>query len=216
MQSLHNWLNMQKSLRADTLQTLMPTLPCGYTVEQRVVMPSGCVLLENRGLIESLVFCFHVHNRRAQQGQFLNKRTATNPKKGPIHYRAPSRMLWRTIRGMLPHKTARGAAALQRLKVFDGIPSPYDKQKRMVIPEALRVLRLKACRRYTVLGNLASEVGWRHAELIKRLEAKRVLKSDAYYKKKVAQQKRLAEAEQKVFAENAALKPLLAQYGHAL
>lgn len=49
--------------------------------------------------------------------QFLNKRTATNPKKGPIHYRAPSRMLWRTIRGMLPHKTARGAAALQRLKV---------------------------------------------------------------------------------------------------
>lgn len=49
--------------------------------------------------------------------QFLNKRTATNPKKGPVHYRAPSRMLWRTIRGMLPHKTARGAAALQRLKV---------------------------------------------------------------------------------------------------
>lgn len=49
--------------------------------------------------------------------QFLNKRMNTNPKKGPIHYRAPSRMLWRTIRGMLPHKTARGTAALQRLKV---------------------------------------------------------------------------------------------------
>jgi large subunit ribosomal protein L13Ae len=49
--------------------------------------------------------------------QFLNKRTATNPKKGPVHYRAPSRMLWRTVRGMLPHKTARGAAALQRIKV---------------------------------------------------------------------------------------------------
>uniref|UniRef100_A0AAV1VAQ6 Ribosomal protein L13 n=1 Tax=Peronospora matthiolae TaxID=2874970 RepID=A0AAV1VAQ6_9STRA len=157
----------------------------------------------------------HVRNK-VKFLQFLNKRTATNPKKGPVHYRAPSRMLWRTIRGMLPHKTARGAAALQRLKVFDGIPSPYDKQKRMVIPAALRVLRLKANRRYTVLGNLASEVGWRHAELVKRLEAKRIVKSDAFYKKKVAQQKRLAEAEAKVLTENAELKPTLAKYGHAL
>ncbi|CAI5723321.1 unnamed protein product [Hyaloperonospora brassicae] len=157
----------------------------------------------------------HVRNK-VKFLQFLNKRTATNPKKGPIHYRAPSRMLWRTIRGMLPHKTARGAAALQRLKVFDGIPSPYDKQKRMVIPAALRVLRLKASRRFTVLGNLASEVGWRHAELVKRLEAKRVVKSDAFYKKKVAQQKRLAEAEAKVLTDNSELKPTLAMYGHAL
>ncbi|KAG2777265.1 hypothetical protein JG687_00010333 [Phytophthora cactorum] len=157
----------------------------------------------------------HVRNK-VKFFQFLNKRTATNPKKGPIHYRAPSRMLWRTIRGMLPHKTARGAAALQRLKTFDGIPSPYDKQKRMVIPAALRVLRLKANRRYTVLGDLASEVGWRHSELVKRLEAKRLLKSDAFYKKKVAQKKRLAEAEAKVLADNSELKPTLAKYGHAL
>ena len=28
---------------------------------------------------------------------------------------------------MLPHKTKRGQAALDRLKVFDGIPPPYDK-----------------------------------------------------------------------------------------
>ena len=100
--------------------------------------------------------------------------------------------------------------------MFDGIPSPYDKQKRMVIPAALRVLRLKANRRYTVLGNLASEVGWRHAELVKRLESKRIVKSDAFYKKKVAQQKRLAEAEAKVLADNSELKPTLAKYGHAL
>ena len=86
----------------------------------------------------------------------------------------------------------------------------------MVIPAALRVLRLKASRRFTVLGNLASEVGWRHAELVKRLEAKRVVKSDAFYKKKVAQQKRLAEAEAKVLADNSELKPTLAKYGHTL
>lgn len=101
-------------------------------------------------------------------------------------------------------------------QVFDGIPAPYDKQKRMVIPDALRVLRLKANRKYTVLGKLASEVGWGHAELVKRLEAKRILKSDAFYKKKLAQQKRQAEAEAKVFAEHTELKPTLAKFGHAL
>lgn len=29
--------------------------------------------------------------------QFLRKRTNTNPKRGPFHYRAPSRILWRTV-----------------------------------------------------------------------------------------------------------------------
>lgn len=148
--------------------------------------------------------------------QFLNKRNNTNPKKGPIHYRAPSRMLWRTIRGMLPHKTARGTAALQRLKVVDGIPSPYDKMKRMVIPEALRVNRLKANRRFTVVGKLASEVGWRHADLVARLEAKRKIKSEAFYKKKLEKKKVLANATSAVAEKNPDLKPTLEQFGHQL
>ena len=49
---------------------------------------------------------------------------------------------------MTPHKSARGAAALERLKLFEGVPPPYDKKKRMVVPEALRVLRLKPGRKY--------------------------------------------------------------------
>lgn len=44
--------------------------------------------------------------------EFLNKRLLHNPSKGFIHHRAPSRMFWRAVRGMLPHKTPRGAAAL--------------------------------------------------------------------------------------------------------
>jgi large subunit ribosomal protein L13Ae len=39
---------------------------------------------------------------------------------------------------MIPHKTKRGAAALERLKAFEGVPAPYDKTKRMVIPDALK------------------------------------------------------------------------------
>ncbi|RRT84768.1 hypothetical protein B296_00004969 [Ensete ventricosum] len=70
--------------------------------------------------------------------RFLRKRMNTKPSHGPIHFRAPAKILWRTIRGMIPHKTKRGAAALARLKAYEGVPPPYDKMKRMVIPDALK------------------------------------------------------------------------------
>jgi len=116
--------------------------------------------------------------------KFLQHRGNTNPKRGPIHYRSPSRILWRTIRGMMPHKSKRGQAALERLKVFEGTPFPYDKMKRVVVPFALRVLRLKPGRKYCRLGDLASSVGWAHNGLIKKLEGKRVTASSAYYLRK--------------------------------
>lgn len=115
---------------------------------------------------------------------FLRKRMNTNPKKGPIHYRAPSRILWRTIRGMIPHKTARGKAAMERLKVFEGVPHPYDKVKRMVLPGALKNLRLKPGRKFCRLGDLATHVGWRHNDLITRLEDARKVKGRAFHEKK--------------------------------
>jgi large subunit ribosomal protein L13Ae len=40
---------------------------------------------------------------------------------------------------MIPHKTHRGQMAMARLSAFEGIPAPYDKQKRMVVPQALKV-----------------------------------------------------------------------------
>jgi large subunit ribosomal protein L13Ae len=43
---------------------------------------------------------------------------------------------------MIPHKTKRGAAALERLKAFEGVPAPYDKTKRMVIPDALKYVHI--------------------------------------------------------------------------
>ena len=62
--------------------------------------------------------------------EFLNKTHNSNPKIGFSHYRSPSRIFWRTVRGMLPHKSPRGAAALGRLKTFEGIPFPYDHKRR--------------------------------------------------------------------------------------
>jgi len=85
---------------------------------------------------------------------------------------------------MVSHKTPRGAAALGRLKLFEGIPPPYDKQKRMVVPAALRVIRLRPGRRYTNLGKISTEVGWKYDGVVKRLEEKRKLKSNEYYERK--------------------------------
>ncbi|RRT45705.1 hypothetical protein BHE74_00026430 [Ensete ventricosum] len=79
--------------------------------------------------------------------RFLRKRMNTKPSHGPIHFRAPAKILWRTIRGMIPHKTKRGAAALARLKAYEGVPPPYDKTKRMVIPDALKYGELEVKRK---------------------------------------------------------------------
>ncbi|KAI0233954.1 60S ribosomal protein L16A [Massospora cicadina] len=88
-----------------------------------------------------------------------------------------------SLNGMVPHKITRGALALDRIKLFEGIPPPYDKMKRMVVPAALRVLRLKPARKYTTLNRLASEVGWKYQDVVAKLEEKRKIKSQAYYER---------------------------------
>ena len=65
---------------------------------------------------------------------------------------------------MIPHKTKRGAAAMERLKVFEGVPPPYDTEKRLVVPDALKVLRLQHGHKSVKLGDLAASVSaccWR-------------------------------------------------------
>ena len=97
---------------------------------------------------------------------------------------------------MIPHKTKRGMEALNRLKVYEGVPPPYDRQKRMVVPQALRVLKLRPGRKFSVLGRLSHEVGWGYKDVVKTLEEKRKAKSLVYYerKKKLLALKTKAEA----------------------
>ena len=74
---------------------------------------------------------------------FMRKKMNTNPSRGGYHQRAPSKMFERTVRGMIPHKSPRGGEALSRLRCFEGCPAPYDKVKRMVVPDAYRVTNLR-------------------------------------------------------------------------
>merc|ERR1712151_866378 len=121
---------------------------------------------------------------RVKYAQFRRKRMNTNPRRGPFHFKAPARMVWRTIRGMIPHKTSRGKQALALLSTFEGVPPPFDKKKRMVVSAALRVLRLKPGRDFTVIGDLAHSIGWKHRDLIDKLEEKRKIESHVFYEKK--------------------------------
>jgi len=140
---------------------------------------------------------------------YLRKMTRFNPTRGgPFHFRAPSRIFYKAVRGMIPHKTARGAAALERLKVFEGVPPPYDKKKKMVVPQALRILRLQPGRKYCTVGRLSHEVGWKYQDVIKKLEHARLEKAEAYYKAKKLAARRLADAKSKALVDPGTSKAL--------
>lgn len=146
---------------------------------------------------------------------FMHKRHLVNPRKsGPFHHRAPSRILHRAVRGMIPHKTARGAAALQRLKVYEGVPPPYDRKKKLVIPDALRVLRLKPGRKYATLKRISSEVGWKYQEIVDKLEAKRVVKQQAFHERKSAATKQRAAATTAAASQLEPINKQLEVYGY--
>ena len=80
----------------------------------------------------------------------------------------------------------------------------------MVVPEALRVLRLKPGRKYCTvkvsehtkhgddseagLQRLSHEVGWGYKDVVDRLEEKRKIKAQAFHERKVAALKRRQQA----------------------
>ncbi|KAK3055697.1 60S ribosomal protein L16A [Extremus antarcticus] len=122
-------------------------------------------------------------------------------------------MFWRTVRGMIPHKTPRGAAAMERLKTFEGVPPPYDHKKRMVVPQALRVLRLKPGRKYCTVGRLGHEFGWKYRDVVARLEERRKVKGAAYYERKKAMRKMLVDSKKSANIDENTQKQLT-DYGY--
>ncbi|VDN02319.1 unnamed protein product [Thelazia callipaeda] len=162
---------------------------------------------------EDIAISGNFHRSKLKFMSFLRKRCNVKPARGPYHFRAPSRIFWRTVRGMLPHKTHRGKAALLRLKAFDGIPQPYDKVKRQVHPAALRQLALKPRRKYCTVGRLAHEVGWQYRDVVEKLEAKRKARSAAFYVIKKNKTKLFSEALKSDIVKNSPYQKLIESYG---
>merc|ERR1712025_264096 len=98
---------------------------------------------------------------------------------------------------------------------FEGVPPPYDKKKKMAIPSALKVLRLKAGRRFCSLGRLGHEVGWKYQDIVAALEAKRKVKGEAFYKanSEVAKDALLKDA--KIAKRIAPYQKIIEGYGYA-
>jgi large subunit ribosomal protein L13Ae len=82
----------------------------------------------------------------------------------------------------------------------------------VVVPSALKVIRLKSDRKFCVLGELSKEVGWGYTELVARLEAQRKIKEQAYYAEKKAVQ--TAKDKATASADLSAVTPILASFGY--
>lgn len=135
--------------------------------------------------VEQVVMSGSLFRRKTDYMEFLGKANNKNPRRGgPYHFKAPARLFWRTVRGMLPHKLERGKAALERLKVFEGMPHPYSQRKRVCVPTALRVVRLGSNRKSCQLHELSTKIGWNQAHVIEKLEAKREVRAKEYFAKK--------------------------------
>lgn len=115
---------------------------------------------------------------------------------------------------MVPHKTKRGQNALRRLKVYEGIPSPYDKQKRLCVPIALRQLCLRPDRKYCNVDRVAHEVGWKYRDVVNNLEAKRKIKARMTYLHKKKLKNITWKARATVAAKIAPQNEVLQKYGY--
>jgi large subunit ribosomal protein L13Ae len=113
---------------------------------------------------------------------------------------------------MLPHKSPKGAISLGRLKVFEGVPAPYDTKKREVVPDALRAVKLSSFRKFCTLGDLSSQVGWGKQSLVNQLEDKRRQRASAWHKKQIESANKVRKALN--LKEINAIKAELAVYGY--
>ncbi|MDD3041442.1 MAG: 50S ribosomal protein L13 [Methanosarcinaceae archaeon] len=76
---------------------------------------------------------------------------------GPSYPKRPDRVLKRTVRGMLPHKRARGRDAMSRFKVYVGVPMELMGAETVSLEEA-SMTRLSSPK-YVRLGEVCLKLG---------------------------------------------------------
>ena len=84
------------------------------------------------------------------------KRDKGGPLYGPFFPREPEMIVRRTIRGMIPHKQAKGKTAYKNIKCYIGIPNELKDKGFVTLEKA----RLKdSTRKYMEVGSLAKLLG---------------------------------------------------------
>jgi ribosomal protein uL13 len=67
---------------------------------------------------EMMIISGSLVRNQTKYAQFRAKPMNTNHGRSPFHFKSPARIVWRTIRGMVHQKTARGQAAIGCLSTF--------------------------------------------------------------------------------------------------
>ncbi|KAK7078787.1 60S ribosomal protein L13A [Halocaridina rubra] len=165
---------------------------------------------------EDIVLSGSFYRNKLNYLSFLRKRCNVNPKRGPFHHRSPSKIFARTVRGMLPIKTTRGRKALKNLRSFEGIPRPYDHVSRQVVPDAMRINRLKPGRKFCMLGMVAHEVGWNYQKVVATLETRRKVKALIHRKKKAKLSELKKIASKRVAKAIEPYNKVIVSYGHSI
>jgi large subunit ribosomal protein L13 len=93
----------------------------------------------------------------SKYARWMELRTYKNPEEvGPKHHRSPDRLLFFSVRDMLP-KAPSGKEQLKRLKVFLGVPDELKGVAFQTFEEAnLKTLRGN----YMVLEDISRNLGW--------------------------------------------------------
>jgi large subunit ribosomal protein L13 len=80
-------------------------------------------------------------NRKNIQEELAAKRMRVgSTQKGPKVSRTSEKIVKRAIRGMLPnYRTGRGRDALKRIKCYVGVPTEFEKEKKILFSEKLKV-----------------------------------------------------------------------------
>ncbi len=89
--------------------------------------------------------------------EYTEMRNKGSTEKGPYFPKRPERILKRTVRGMLPHKTKRGRDAISRLRVYVGVPSEFEGMELERPPKAS--IRRLGTAKYVELGDLSRSFG---------------------------------------------------------
>lgn len=87
--------------------------------------------------------------------EFFHRRDIGDPIKGPFYPRYPDKLLRRTIRGMLPYKKEKGKKALNKLKVFVGLPDEFKDKKLEKVGKTIEQLHCK----HVTLGDICKQLG---------------------------------------------------------
>lgn len=83
-------------------------------------------------------------NPRTLTEKFLHRRSLQNkgtPEHSPKWSKTPHMLVKRMIRGMLPHKTARGRTAFKRLRVYTGNPKDLKPEEKFAKTETKKGMR---------------------------------------------------------------------------